>query len=267
MLRNVVSVVESVAPLEHVHAVHGSKYYGHQLGPVAVPMREETPRASNRNFYFMQEDFLIERSRGAKWAYSTSRPHSFCDPAIDHPRSIGLVYAVYAEIQRELNLPFDFPGGSEAYQVHTQFTDLSLLARAVTWMATEPRCANQSFNIVNGDYPRWCELWPRLAANLSLPPGSPRRFSLAEYMADKGAVWERIVAKHGLGKTRLDSLVLWPYADYQLRPDWEVMSSMNRARALGFRDTVDTTAMFIRQFEHYRANRIVPGTLSSPRTL
>ena len=37
----------------------------------------------------------------------------------------------------------------------------ALLARAIVWMATEPRCANQSFNVVNGDYPRWADLWPR----------------------------------------------------------------------------------------------------------
>ena len=259
MLENLVSVVESAAPLEHVHAVHGSKYYGHQLGPVPIPMREDTPRARNRNFYFLQEDFLIERCRAARWTYSTSRPHSFCDPAIDHPRSIGLAYAVYAEIQRELGRPFDFPAGSDAYAVRTQFTDLSLLARAATWMATEPRCANQSFNVVNGDYPRWSELWTQIATGLAIDPGEPRRFSLAQYMSDKGPVWDRIVARYGLRSTRLDELVLWPYADYQLRPDWEVVSAMDKARALGFGVAVDTTAMFVRQFESYRAARVIPA--------
>jgi hypothetical protein len=47
--------------------------------------------------------------------------------------------------------------------VHTQFTDLRLLARCVAWMAQEPRCANQGFNVVNGDYPRWSDLWPQFA--------------------------------------------------------------------------------------------------------
>jgi nucleoside-diphosphate-sugar epimerase len=257
MLKNLVNVVEHRAPLAHVHAVHGSKYYGHQLGPVPFPMREDSPRAKNRNFYFDQEDFLIARSRRAGWSYSTSRPHAFCDPAIDHPRSVGLVFAVYAAIQRELGRAFDFPGGEKGYGVRTQFSDLGLLARAAVWMATEPRCANQSFNVVNGDTPRWRDLWGSFARWFGTEPGTPRRFSLAEYMRDKSPVWDRIVAKHGLRKTNLHELVLWAYGDYQLGPDWEIGSSMDKARALGFVESVDSFEMFRRQFRNYRDEKVV----------
>jgi len=258
MLSNLVAVLEPAARLQHVHAVHGSKYYGHQLGPVPVPMCEDSPRAPGRNFYFDQEDFLRSRSAGGKWTYSISRPHSFCDPAIDHPRSLGLVIAVFAAIQRELGAAFDFPGTAAAYESRTQFTDLALLARAVAWMATEPRCANQGFNVVNGDHPRWCELWPRLASWFGLAPGMPRAMKLTDYMLDKGPAWDRIVARHGLRSTRLDALVLWPYGDYQFRPEWDIVSSMAKASALGFRNRVDSIAMFTRQFERYRAERIIP---------
>jgi nucleoside-diphosphate-sugar epimerase len=258
MLTNLVTALERDARLEHVHAVHGSKYYGHQLGPVPVPMREESPRAPNRNFYFEQEDFLSGRSRGATWCYTTSRPHCFCDPGVDHPRSIGLVLAVYAAIQRELGLPFDFPGGAKGYDAPTQFTDLGLLARAVVWMACEPRCANQAFNVVNGDNPRWRDLWVPFARGFDVAPGSPRKFSLVEYMADKDGVWERIVAKHRLRPTRLHELVLWAYGDYQVGPDWEIRSSMEKARALGFAFTVDSLEMFRRQFRNYRSENVIP---------
>lgn len=258
MLGNLVTVLAPMARLKHVHAVHGSKYYGHQLGPVPVPMREDTPRAQGRNFYFEQEDFLRERSAGAQWTYSTSRPHSFCDRAIDHPRSLGLLIAVFAVIQRELGLALDFPGSPKGFESRTQFTDLALLARAVAWMAAEPRCVNQGFNVVNGDHPRWSELWPRMAAWFELAPGTPRTINLAEYMLDKGPVWDRIVVTHGLRRTRLDDLVLWAYGDYQFRPEWDVVSTMAKARSLGFQDSVDSWAMFQRQFEHYRAAGITP---------
>ncbi|MBI3916839.1 MAG: SDR family oxidoreductase [Betaproteobacteria bacterium] len=258
MLRNLVTVLEPAARLKHVHAVHGSKYYGHQLGPVPVPMCEDTPRAQGRNFYFEQEDFLRERSAGARWTYSTSRPHSFCDPAIDQPRSLGLLIAVFAAIQRELGLALDFPGSAAAFEARTQFTDLALLARAIAWMAADPRCANQGFNVVNGDHPRWSQLWPRMASCFGLAPGVPRAIKLAEFMRDKGQVWDRIVKQHGLRATRVDALVLWPYGDYQFRPEWDVVSSMAKARALGFHEAVDSWAMFARQFEHYRASGVVP---------
>jgi hypothetical protein len=211
------------------------------------------------NYYFAQEDFLRERVRRSKWTYSTSRPHAFLDEAIDHARSIGLVISVYAAIQRELGLPFDYFGSPAGYDTLTQFTDLRLLARAIAWMATEPRCANESFNVVNGDTPRWSELWPRFASWFGVEAGMPRKIALAEYMADKGPIWDRVVAKHGLRKTQLETLVVWSYGNYQVRPEWDVVSSMQKARALGFEDSLDSAQTIIRQFEHYRAENIIPG--------
>ena len=258
MLTNLINALEPAAALQHVHAVHGSKYYGHQLGPVPVPMAEDQPRANNRNFYFNQEDFLIARSRSSTWTYTTSRPHSFCDPAIDHPRSIGLVIAVYAAIQHELGLSLDFPGTIEGFHALTQFTDLALLGRSVVWMATAPGCANQSFNLVNGDTPRWAELWPKFAAAFGMRCGAPQNIRLEHWIKDKAPVWQAVVKKHQLQETDVHQLALWPYGDYQLRPQWDVTSSMEKARCLGFNDTVDSGEMFRRQFANYRAQRIIP---------
>ena len=258
MLMNLVTVLDPAAKLQHVHAVHGSKYYGHQLGPVPVPLTEETPRANNRNFYFEQEDFLRAQSRGKAWSYSTSRPHIFCDPALDYPRSLGLVIAVYAMIQRELGLALDFPGSETGFKVHTQFIETGLLARCVVWMAEEPQCMNQSFNVVNGDHPRWSDLWPRFAADFGMRAGEPRDLKLADYMADKGAVWDAIVKKHALRATCLETLALWPYGDYVFRPQWDIKSTMTKARAAGFGETLGSGAMFAQHFAQYRAERIIP---------
>ena len=258
MLVNLINALEPVANLQHVHAVHGSKYYGHQLGPVPTPLVEEQPRAKNQNFYFTQEDFLIECTRNTKWSYSTSRPHAFCDPAIDHPRSIGLVIAVYAAIQRELGLPLDFPGTDSGFHALTQFTDLALLGRGVAWMATEPRCANQAFNVVNGDTPRWSELWPDFAAAFGMTAGAPQNIKLEHWIKDKSPVWAAVVKKHELRATDVQQLALWPYGDYQLRPQWDVTSSMEKARTLGFNDAVDSYRMFRQQFDHYRKEKIIP---------
>jgi hypothetical protein len=115
---------------------------------------------------------------------------------------------------------------------------------------------------VNGDTPRWRDLWQSFAREFCVEPGTPRRFSLAEYMRDKSAVWDRVVAKNGLRKTELHALVLWAYGDYQLGPDWEIGSSMDKARALGFSDSLDTLQMFGRQFRHYRDEKVVPAQAS-----
>ncbi len=259
MLANLVVTIEATGKLEHVHALHGSKWYGHQLGPVKLPLEEDlSARSPNDNYYFVQDAFLREQSKGKSWSWSTSRPHAFCDPSVDLPRSAGLVIAVYAEVQRELGLPLDFPGNAKGYQAHTQFTDLGLLARSIAWMATEPCCRNQAFNVVNGDNPRWCELWCSFTGWFDMKEGEPRAIKLADYMVDKGAVWDAVVKKHGLRAPPLDKIALWAYGDYQFRPDWDIFSSMQKARALGFNESVDSTKMFTRQFENYRLQKIIP---------
>ena len=259
MLKNLVGVVEAGGTLEHVHALHGSKWYGHQLGPVKLPLEEDkSARSPNPNYYFEQDAFLRAHSAGKSWGYSSSRPHAFCDPSVDLPRSIGLVIAVYAEVQRELGLPLDFPGNSKGYQAHTQFTDLGVLARAIVWMATEPRCRNEAFNVVNGDNPRWCEIWRQFAGWFGMQEGEPRTIKLVDYMADKGPVWDAVVKKHGLKAPPLSKIALWAYGDYQFRPDWDVFSSMQKARSLGFSESLDSFVMFARQFENYRKEKIIP---------
>jgi nucleoside-diphosphate-sugar epimerase len=248
----------SRATLAHVHVVHGSKYYGHQLGPVTLPMREENTRAAGRNFYFEQQDFLQDRSRDEGWTYTISRPHTFCDAGTDMPRSIGLLVAVYAAIQRELGLPLDFPGTARAYAARTQFTDVGLLARAIVWMAHEPRCANEAFNVVNGDCPRWSELWPQFAEAVGLAPGRALGIDMGQYMADKAPVWHAVIRRHGLRETALHELVLWPYGNYVFKPEWDIMSSTEKLRACGFQEAVDSAAMFARHFDGYRAAGIIP---------
>ena len=263
MLANVVDAV-AAAGLEHVHAVHGSKYYGHQLGPVELPMCEHNARAPGSNFYFGQEDYLRRRSAAEGWTYTTTRPHTFCDAAADMPRSIGLLIAVYAAVQRELGLPLYFPGTARAYDARTQFTEVALLARAIAWMAGEPACANEAFNVVNGDHPRWSELWPEFARALEVEPAGARPVDLGRYMADKGDVWREVVRRHRLRATDLHELVLWPYGNYVFKPEWDIMSSTQKLRARGFGDAVDTRAMFARHFERYRAERIIPHRGEAP---
>jgi nucleoside-diphosphate-sugar epimerase len=259
MLRNLVETLEPVAGgLRHIHAVHGTKYYGHHLGPLVVPVREEAARAPAPNFYYAQEDFLRERQRSKSWTFSTSRPHSFCEASWSEPRNIGLLIAVYAAIRRELGLPLAYPGTEKSFHVATQFTALELLARALAWMAEEPRCANQAYNIVNGDAPSWSRLWSRFASHFGMKAGPTEPMDLVGYMADKDALWQAIVRKHGLRPTALHSLVLWPYGNYVFRPEWDIISDTSKVRRHGFAEAVDSGRMFLDIFDHLRAERIVP---------
>jgi len=259
MLKNLVDAIEPVVKINHIHAVHGTKYYGHPFGPVPVPMLEISPRGKVDNFYFEQEDFLLQRNLKDGWNYSISRPNTFADDSFDNPRSFGLVVAVYASIQKELNLPLDFPGSEKTFHSRTQFTDLKLLSNFCTWAATHKICRNQSFNVVNGDYPLWSELWISFSKFFKMDCGIPKAFKLYDYLKDKKILWNEITKKHDLKKTELYEVALWSYGDIQFRPDWDVISSMEKARKFGFNESVETPNMFYSNFKYYSDNKIIPS--------
>ncbi len=260
MFANLIGAIEPAAKrLQHVHLVHGTKYYGHMLGPLeALPLVETAPRAHVPNFYFAQEEFVRSRQHGKQWTFSTSRPHTFCDAFTEEPRNAALLIAVHASIARELGAPFVYPGTKESFRVATQFTHVPMLARAVRWMSTTPACENQSYNIVNGDSPTWSDLWQKFAEFFDVERGLPAPVRLSDYMQDKSSVWDALVRRHRLEPASLSSRVLWPYADYLFAPEWDIISSTSKARRDGFDDSVDTAAAFLEIFEQFRREKIIP---------
>jgi hypothetical protein len=168
------------------------------------------------------------------------------------------VLAVYAAISKALGLPLCFPGSDASYRALYQCTDATLLAQAIAWMATEPRCAGEAFNVTNGDYIRWMNLWPRFAEYFGMECGWVRPVRLAQAMADKAPVWQRIVAQYDLAPTPFERAALWPYGDFVFNAGHDIMSDTTKLRRFGFWESVDTGEMFLRLFDHLRRNRIVP---------
>ncbi len=259
MLRHLVEAAERYAAgLVHVHIVQGSKYYGSELGPYQTPAKESDPRVLVDNWYYAQEDWLVERARGKRWGFSASRPHGVCDGDLGIVRSQARVIAVYAAVCKELTMPLCFPGSQAAYRAMYQCTDARLLAQAMTWMATEPKCAGEAFNVTNGDYIRWTNLWERFARYFGMEPGPVRSVRLSQAMADKAPVWARVVARHGLVPTPYEQTALWPYGDFVFNAGYDIMSDTSKLRRFGFWETLDTGEMFLRLFDHLRRSRIVP---------
>jgi len=181
-----------------------------------------------------------------------------CGFAPGTPMSLAPAIAVYAAISKELGRPLDFPGKPGAYASIYQVTASEHFANAALWAANEPRCGLEAFNITNGDYFRWKNLWPKLAAAFDMPVGDVRTTSLTVDMADKAPLWRAMTAKHGLKPYAYDDLVAWPFADYVFGCDWDVMSDVTKSRRFGFHDVVDSEEMFVRLMRQFRAERIVP---------
>ena len=259
LLRNLVEAVEPAAPgLVHISLMEGAKAYGCQFGPYKTPAKETDPRHIPPNFYYDQEDFLRLRQPGTPWTWSALRPSLVCGPGVGHPMNLLMVIAVYASICRALGQPLWFPGTREAYRSLFEATDAALLARGAIWAATEPRCGNEVFNVTNGDYFRWENLWPRIAACFGLEPAPPLPIPLAEMMADKGPVWDRLVEAHGLRPHPYEQVVSWGFGEFVFRIGYDVISDTTKSRLFGFHEVADTEAMFARMFQELRALRYIP---------
>jgi nucleoside-diphosphate-sugar epimerase len=256
LLRN---AVEAAAPrLEHVHLVEGTKWYGSHLGPFKTPAKESDPPHMLPNFYVDQEMWLRRRQRGKSWTWSALRPQTVCGFALGNPMNITTVIAVYAAISKELGLPLRFPGKPGAYSAIYQVTDSEHLARAMVWCATDPRAANDVFNVTNGDFFRWQNLWPKFADVFSMECGPVQTIPLAQFMADKGPLWDAIVERHDLRPIRYEDAASWPFGDYVFGCDWDVMTDTLKIRRHGFQDCVDTEEMFLRLFRQFREMRVIP---------
>lgn len=259
MLVNAVTAIARVSrKLARVVLVTGTKYYGTHLGPFKTPARESDPRHMPPDYYFDQIDWLTAFQKGKAWDWVELRPQTLCGFAPGTPMSILPAIAVYAAVSKELGLPLRFPGKAGAYNSLYQVTESTHFANAAFWAATEPRCGLEAFNITNGDFFRWKNLWPRIAEVFDMPVAEPQTIGLTQHMADKGTLWQAMTTKYGLQPFEWDQLVGWPFADYVFGSDWDVMTSTTKARQFGFHDVVDTEDMFCRLLRRFRQEKIVP---------
>lgn len=259
MLVNVVDAVEAASPqLRHVSLMQGYKVYGAHLGPFKTPARESDAGHMPPEFNVDQQRFLEARQSGKAWTWSAIRPSVVCGFALGNPMNLALVIAVYAAISKELGLPLRFPGKRGAYDSLLEMTDAGLLARATVWAATEPRCANQAFNINNGDLFRWSEMWPKIARFFGLEVAPPLPMSLETVMADKAPLWDAMVQKHGLAPSRYEDVSSWRFGDFVFSWDYDMFADGSKARRFGFHEHVETEAMFMAIFADLRRRKIIP---------
>jgi nucleoside-diphosphate-sugar epimerase len=259
MLVHVVEAIELIAPgLQHVSLMQGYKVYGAHLGPFKTPARETDPDHMGPEFNVDQQRFLAQRQVGKAWSWSALRPSVVGGFALGNPMNLAVAIAVYAAMSKELGLPLRFPGKPGAYDKLLEMTDAGLLARATVWAATDPRCANQAFNISNGDLFRWNELWPLLARFFELEVAPPLPLPLSVVMADKEPLWQTMVAKYELAPHTYQAVSCWGFADFVFSWDYDLFADGSKARRFGFHEFVDTEAMFLGIFTDLRQRKVIP---------
>ena len=259
MLVNVVNAIEPIAPsLEHISLMQGYKVYGAHLGPFKTPARETDANHMPPEFNIDQQDFLEALQKGKSWNWSALRPSVVIGFALGNPMNLASVIAVYASMSKELGIPLRFPGKPGAYDSLLEMTDAGLLARATVFIATNPQCGNQAFNINNGDLFRWSELWPRIAQYFGLDVAPPLPMSLNVIMADKAKLWEQMVEKHGLAPTPYSDVSAWGFGDFVFGWDYDFFADGTKLRRAGFHEYINTEEMFLRVFDDLKARKIIP---------
>ena len=259
MLVNTLDAIEPVAlGLEHVSLMQGYKVYGAHLGPFKTPAREDDPPHMPPEFNVDQQRFLEQRQAGAAWSWSAMRPSVVCGFALGNPMNLAVLIATYATIAKELDVPLRFPGRPGAWTSLIEMTDAGLLAEATVWAATTPACANQAFNINNGDIFRWQDMWPVIADYFDIDSAAPLPMSLETVMDDKQGVWDAIVADNDLAPTPYSDVSSWAFGDFVFAWDYDVLADGSKARRLGFGRHVDSRAMFTGIFDDLRSRRIIP---------
>ncbi|KAI9874022.1 MAG: hypothetical protein M1823_007780, partial [Watsoniomyces obsoletus] len=210
LLSNFLDALLSVAPnLQNCTLQTGGKHYNVHLFPVPSPAREEDPRSDSPigNFYYPQEDYLIERQRGQSWTWNVIRPeaiigHTFKPNGMNE----ALTIALYMLVCKELGTEAKMPTNQRYWESTDDVSDSRLIADMTIWASTSPKTGNQAFNVTNGDYFCWKYLWPRLAAYIGATASTSQTFtnaypkegelqlelSLEQWSKDKREVWTRL---------------------------------------------------------------------------
>jgi len=114
--------------LQHVSLLQGAKAYGLHVGQTPIPAKERAPRDRHDNFYFLQEDALLQLAAQHGFGWTILRPQVVYGESFGSPMNLLPAIGVYATLEREHGRPLSFPGGGRA--VH-EAVDARLLARVL----------------------------------------------------------------------------------------------------------------------------------------
>ena len=264
MIANVIDAVEAAASnFANINLLQGTKYYASHLGAFKTPAKESDPRTPGADFYYSEEDLVIERQRGKRWTWTAVRPHSVCGYAAGNPMNLVSLIGIYGSILRELRQPFGFPASQRCFETLFDVCDSGLLSRAAIWVSTAARCGNQAFNVNNGDFFRWKNLWPALAGFFGLAPAGPQPYLMAEFLRDKRQLWDEMTAKHGLQPFPFDRAPGWAQGDYtpphsRFACEYDLISDLVKIRQHGFCEVMDSEQMLLGILARLRAEKVIP---------
>ncbi|KAB2065118.1 hypothetical protein ES319_A09G068600v1 [Gossypium barbadense] len=275
MLPNVLNVLKGGpnggggTRLSHVTVQTGTQHYmgpihnpsesGHGYLPHEPPFVEDLPRLPYPNFYYALED-LIE-SYAPQLTYSVHRSSIIIGVSSRSVYNALLTLAAYALICQHEGLLFRYPGTQYTWEHFCDMSDARVLAEQHIWAAVTPSAKNQAINCTNGDMFTWKKLWIKLCDIFDLkfiPFVESEKIDIVEFMADKSKVWNEIVEKHGLYKTKLEEITCAAALRNVLHFGFQHVCSMNKSRENGFLGYADTLKSIPMWVDRLRDMKIIP---------
>ena len=262
MIRNLLDPLTDHAQLSHVTILQGTKAYGITQGPIRIPARESQPRVDHPNFYWVQEDYIKEKSASSGFDFTIFRPQLIVGPNHGVVMNLPPVIGIYAALRRAEGLAFGFPGGLDGVW---EAVDARLVGDACLWAATQDQAGGETFNLTNGEVFSWLDMWPAMADTLGVPMGDPEPTPLSVYIPEREALWRQVVAKYNLQKIPLAQLLGEShfYADLCFaygakRTPSPTFVSTVKIRQAGFNAAYDTQASFCFWLHDLQHRRIIP---------
>lgn len=254
----------------------GGKYYNVHVRPVPTPAREDQPRLAtpDENFYYHQEDYLAEKQHGASWTWNVIRPEAIIG-CTTKPNGMNeaLTLALYFLVCKELGTAARMPTNWNYWNGTDDISDARMVADLTIWASTHAHCANQAFNVTNGDYFTWRYMWPRLAAWFGASASSDQYFTqhtlamgephlevnLEDWAQDKHLVWDALCDKAQMpqAKSTFDAGT-WVFQDWVFQRTWSATLSMTKARQFGYTGHLDSYDSFVDAFTAFREQGQIP---------
>ncbi|KAH7069579.1 hypothetical protein BKA63DRAFT_545243 [Paraphoma chrysanthemicola] len=270
LFSNFVDALTTVAKkLQNITLQTGGKHYNVHIMPVPSPAREEEERRESPigNFYYPQEDYLIERQKGSNWTWNVIRPEAIIGhTSKPNGMNSALTYALYFLVCKHLGTEAKMPTNQRYWEGTDDLSDSRLIADLTIWASTTAKAANQAFNVTNGDYVCWRYMWPRIAAYFGANASSDQVFtkprpeegqtqldtSLAEWAADKKDVWYKICDEAGCPEAKATwESGTWAYQDWVFQRTWSATLSINKARRFGWNGHLDSYQSLTDAFDKF----------------
>ncbi|CAH8360508.1 unnamed protein product [Eruca vesicaria subsp. sativa] len=276
MLTNALdAILPNAKRLKHFSLQTGMKHYVSLVGETLSRggegsglcyYSEECPRkSSGKNFYYVLEDLLKEKITGDSVVWSVQRPGLLMGSSTRTLYNFMGSLCVYGAMCRYLNLPFVFGGTRECWEeCYIDGSDSNLVAEQHIFAATSGRVCDkgEAFNAINGVGFTWKEIWPDIGRKLGVQVNEESMFDegfwFEREMGERKRVWDEIVVKEKLARTKIEDLANWVFMDVLFRCPFKLLGRRDKVDKFGFKRKYRTLDSILYWIDVMREEKLIP---------